>query len=206
MFFNISAWNIAFSLCLIIRTSVAEELNPYNPPLGADLALSSIFPPDDGSSNSLMAATGWTADGTSNGQLNQLSDYRIDGQGLGQLLVGETDRCQPQSNQNRRRIRPRQVCPNMASPMKATGQDTRQNTRIWPSESYPDDLPKVQVPDRPRAKADLEKCDHNRYNTPVCDQGEDSSPNFSSSAGEWTLPNCVPCTSCSFFSPPSSAF
>ncbi|MCJ1342001.1 hypothetical protein MMC31_000181, partial [Peltigera leucophlebia] len=141
-----------------------------------------------------MAANSWTADEPSNGQLSQLPEYSIDGQGLGQLIAGESDGCQPQSNQNQRRIRRGQVCP--ASPIKATGQETGQETGqnrgIWPSEQYPDDLPEVKVPNRPSVKADLGKCDHNKYNTPVCDQGEDSSPNLSSSTGEWTLPNCIP--------------
>lgn len=198
-----------FSLSLIILTSVAEEVNPYNPQPGGDLASPFIFLPGDGSSNSLIAADSWTADEASEGQLSKLPEYSSDGQGLGQLIVGETDGCQPQSNQNRRRIRRGQVCP--APPMKATGQDTRQetgqntgeNTGIWPSAQYPDDLPTVEVPIRPSVKADLGKCDHNKYNTPVCDQGEDSSPNLGSSTGEWTLPNCVPCRCSSFFSYPS---
>lgn len=198
-----------FSLSLIILTFVAEEVNPDNPQPGGDLASPFIFLPGDGSSNSLIAADSWTADEASESQLSKLPEYSSDGQGLGQLIVGETDGCQPQSNQNRRRIRRGQVCP--APPMKATGQDTRQetgqntgeNTGIWPSVQYPDDLPAVEVPIRPSVKADLGKCDHNKYNTPVCDQGEDSSPNLGSSTGEWILPNCVPCTCSSLFSYPS---
>lgn len=200
MYFTISMSSFVFSLSLIILTSVADEVDPYNPQPGGDLAPPFTFLPDDGSSNSLIAANSWMADGTSNGQLSQLPEYSIDGQGLGQLLVGETERCQPQPNQNRRRTRRGQVCP--APPMEATGQDTRQETGqktgqssgIWPSERYPDDLPSVNVPTRPSVKADLGKCDHNKYNTPVCDQGEDSSPDLGSSTGEWTLPNCIPCT------------
>lgn len=202
-----------FSLSLIILTSVAEEVNPYNPQPGGDPAPPSIFLPGDGSSNSLIAADSWTADEASEGQLSKLPEYSIDGQDLGQFIVGETDKCQPQPNQNRRRIRRGQVCP--APPMKAPGQDTRQetgqgteqntgeNTGIWPSARYPDDLPTIEVPARPSVKADLEKCDHDKYNTPVCDRGEDSSPNLASSTGEWTLPNCVPCTCSSFFSYPA---
>lgn len=206
MFFTIPAWNIiVFPMSLIILTSVAEEMNSYNPQPGGDLAPPSIFLPDDGSSNSLIAANSWTADETSNGQLSQIPEYSIEGQGLGQLLVSETDRCQPQPNQNRRRTRRRQVCP---TPKEITGQDTRQrtgqdtggqNTGIWPTEFWPDDLPTAKIPPRPSVKADLEKCDHEKYNTPVCDEGEDSSPNLASSTSEWTLPNCVPCAWSAFY-------
>lgn len=208
LFFTISAWKIVFPMSLIILASVfAEDMNSYNNPgPGGDLAPPSILlPDDDGSSNSPIAANSWTADSwtadeTSNGQPSQISDYSIEGQGLGQLLVGETDRCQPQPNQNRRRTRRRQICP--PPPIKATGQgtgqetgqDTGQDRGIWPSKLWPDDLPTVKVPHRPSVKADLEKCDHEKYNTPVCDEGEDSSPNLASSTSEWTLPNCVPCT------------
>lgn len=197
MFFTISAWNIiVFPMSLLILTSVAEEMNSYNPRPGRDLAPPSILLPDDGSSNSLIAANSWTADESSNGQLSQIPEYSIEGQGLGQLLVGETDGCQPQSNQNRRRTRRRQVCP--APLLKATGQDTRQdtgqNSAIWPTKFWPDDLPTAKIPPRPSVKADLEKCDHEKYNTPVCDGGEDSLPNPASSTSEWTLPNCIPCT------------
>lgn len=190
---------------LILTSVVAEEMNSYNPGPGRDLAPPSIFLPDDGSSNSLIAANSWTAaDETGNGQLSQIPDYSIEGQGLGQLLVGETDGCQPQSNQNRRRTRRRQVCP---APLlkvtgqdtgqetgQGTGQDTGQNSGIWPTKFWPDDLPTAKIPPRPSVKADLEKCDHEKYNTPVCDGGEDSSPNLTSSTSEWTLPNCIPCT------------
>lgn len=206
MFFTIPAWNIiVFPMSLIILTSVAEEMNSYNPQPGRDLAPPSIFLPDDGSSNSLIAANSWTADETSNRQLSQIPEYSIEGQGLGQLLVSETDRCQPQPNQNRRRTRRRQVCPNpkeitRQDTRQRTGQDTgRQNTGIWPTEFWPDDLPTAKIPPRPSVKADLEKCDHEKYNTPVCDEGEDSSPNLASSTSEWTLPNCVPCTWSPFY-------
>lgn len=197
-----------FLLSLIILISVAEKVDPYNPQPGGDLAPPFIFLPGDGSSHRLIATDSWTADEASEGQLSKPPEYSIDGQGLGQLIVGETDGCQPRSNQNRRLIRRGQACP--APPMKATGQDTKpetgqnteENTRIWPSAQYPDDLPTVVVPNRPSIKADLEKCHHDKYNTPVCDQGEDSTPNFGSSTGEWALPNCVPCTCSSFFSYP----
>lgn len=201
MFFTIFAWSIiVFPTSLLILTSVAEEMNSDNPRPGRDLAPPSIFLPDDGSSNSLIAANSWTTDETSNGQLSQIPEYSIEGKGLGQLLVGEADGCQPQSNQNRRRTRRRQLCP--APLLKATGQDTRQetgqdtgqNSGIWPTKFWPDDLPTAKIPPRPSVKADLEKCDHEKYNTPVCDGGEDSSPNLASSTSEWTLPNCIPCT------------
>ena len=200
-------------MSLIILTSVAEEMNFYNPQPGADLAPLSIFLPGDASdgdasSNSLIAANSWTADETSNGRPSQMSEYNIEGQELGQLLAGESDRCQLQSNQNRRRTRRREICP--APLMKATGQDTTQDTGqnrgTWPSESYPDDLPTIEVPPRPSVKADLEKCDHEKYNTPVCDEGEDSSPNPASSTSEWTLPNCIPCTCSPSYSPLRSKF
>ena len=212
MLFTISTW-IFFPMSLIILTSVAEEMNSYNPQPGGDLAPFSIFLPGDASdgdasSNSLIAANSWTADETSDGRPSQMLEYNIEGQGLGQLLAGETDRCHLQSNQNRRRTRRREICP--APPMKATGQDTTQDTGqnrgILPSELYPDDLPTVEVPPRPSVKADLEKCDHKRYNTPVCDEGEDSSPNLASSTSEWTLPNCIPCTCSPFYSLLSSKF
>lgn len=217
MFYTFSAWNIIFPMSLIILTSVAEEMNSYTPQPGGDLAPPSIFLPDDGSGNNLIAANSWTADEPSNGQLSQTSDYSIEGQGPGQLLVGETDGCQPPSNQNRRRTSRRQVCPPPS--LKATGQDTRQetgqdtgqdtgqNSGIWPTKFWPDDLPVAKIPPRPGVKADLEKCDHEKYNTPVCDEGADSSPNLDSSASEWTLPNCVPCTCSPFYSPhPSLSF
>lgn len=200
MFSTISAWRIGLSLSLILLNSIAEEVNPHNPLTGRDLAPPFIFLPDDEFSNGLIAANSWTADESGNGQLSQLPDYSINGHGLGQLTVGESDRCQPKSNQNQRRIRRGQLCP--APAMKATGQDTSQETGqetgqnrgTWPSERYPDDLPAVTVPDRPSVKADMGKCDHNKYNTPVCDPGEDSSPDLNSPTSEWTLPNCVPCT------------
>lgn len=153
----------------------------------------------------------------------------LDGQtGLGrQLLVAETDGChdEPQSNnnnQNRRRssrLR-RQLCPAAPPLLKTTGQDTttteqdaggrqeesggggHNSEKIWPSEFYPDDLPTAKIPSRPSVKADLEKCDHEKYNTPVCDEGVDSSPNLASSTSEWTLPNCIPCTLVWWFSFP----
>lgn len=222
MFFSIiSAWNIipVFPISLLILTTpvvvvaAAEEMmDSYNPRPGRDqdrdlLApppSTSIFLPDEGSSNSLIAANSWTTDessSSSNGQqLSQIPEYSTEAQGLGQLLVGEAEACQPQSNKNRRRTRRRQLCP--APLLKPTGQDSRQetgqdtgqNSGIWPTEFWPDDLPTTKIPPRPSVKADLEKCHHEKYNTPVCDEGVDSSPNLASSTSEWTLPNCIPCT------------
>lgn len=225
-FFTSSAWNIiilVFPISLLILTTsvvivAAEEMmNSYNPRPGQDRDLlappsstSILLPDDDGSgSNSLIAANSWTTtdeSSSSNGQqFGQIPESSIiEGQGLGQLLVGETttDRCQPQSNKNRRRTRRRrrQLCP--APLLKPTGQDTRQesgqdtgqNSGIWPTEFWPDDLPTAKIPPRPSVKADLEKCHHEKYNTPVCDEGVDSSPNLASPTSEWTLPNCIPCT------------
>lgn len=224
---NILVFPISLLLILITTTSLfvavvaaaaEEEMNSYNLRPGRDLLAplpststsTSIFLPDDGSSNSnsnsnsLIAANSWTTttdESSSNGQdLSRIPEYSIDGQGLGQLLVGGemTDRCQPQSNKNRRRTRRRQVCPPLF--LKPTGQDTRQDSGqknsggIWPTKFWPDDLPTAEIPPRPNVKADLEKCHHEKYNTPVCDGGVDSSPNLASSTGEWTLPNCSPCT------------
>lgn len=228
MFFTIFAWSIIvypMSLLLTHTSVAAEEMNSYGL---EDLGPPSIFfpPHDESSGNGLIAANSWTADEiSSDGQLSQIPvEYgSLDGQGLGrQLLVGETDGChdEPQSNnnQNRRRSRlRRQLCP--APPLlKTTGQDTttgqetggrqeesgsgHNSEKIWPSEFYPDDLPTAKIPSRPSVKADLEKCDHEKYNTPVCDEGVDSSPNLASSTSEWTLPNCIPCTLVWWFSFP----